>query len=245
MKIGFVGSHSGMTLAQRETLRNELINLEAKTLIHGDALESDPEAHVIGQKLALDIIKYPSNVYDKRAFTEGGVLAAAPADFPKRNKMIVEACDYFIIAPKKDSEEARSEAWVSFRHAMRNLVPRALILRDGSIQRSYQKVWLDSVRQPVIGWEWYKSAADTIASLQRQVVQELSLDYDLKENYGTGYDVLQFIKSEMIRDGYMPPRDIRIHAVDQVKRAKMLQIVDSIEDMRKQKLRFTNSNKLS
>jgi hypothetical protein len=93
-------------------------------------------------------------------------------------------------------------------------------------------LWLDDVRLPPSSeWVWVKTALDALKELRRSSYDVISLDHDLGEDAGTGYDVLTYLEAEVYRNPEFRAPEIRIHTANTVARARMLQAVASIKRM--------------
>jgi hypothetical protein len=93
------------------------------------------------------------------------------------------------------------------------------------------KLWLDDVRTPPgLDWVWVRTSLEAIKALRAGPFEVISLDHDLGEDAGTGYEVLQYIEAEVARNPeYEPPEEIIVHTANNVARARMLQAVASIQ----------------
>lgn len=96
------------------------------------------------------------------------------------------------------------------------------------------KLWLDDVRDPAehgaAGYVWVKTAAEAVAVLSRGGVRFASLDHDLPVattlgSLGplgeTGYAVVLWME----QNDAWPPDGVRVHSMNPVGRARMLQAV--------------------
>ena len=94
-----------------------------------------------------------------------------------------------------------------------------------------KSLWLDDVRNPPgPDWVWVKTSLDAIKALRADHFEVISLDHDLGEDAGTGYEVLQYIEAEVARKfEYLPPEVVIVHSANTVARARMLQAVASIQ----------------
>jgi hypothetical protein len=97
-----------------------------------------------------------------------------------------------------------------------------------------RSLWLDDVRTPPgPEWFWVKTSLDAIKALRAEEFEKISLDHDLGEDAGNGYEVLQYIEAEVFKDpGYRAPKTILVHSANTVARKRMLQAVESIERRR-------------
>lgn len=93
------------------------------------------------------------------------------------------------------------------------------------------KLWLDDVRTPPgPDWVWVKTSLDAIKALRADHFEVISLDHDLGEDAGNGYEVLQYIEAEVARNPqYTPPEKMVVHSANTVARGRMLQAIESIQ----------------
>jgi len=94
------------------------------------------------------------------------------------------------------------------------------------------KLWLDDRRESPPGWAWVKTPTATIALLQTDVVEELSLDHDLglwdeDGREQTGYDVLIWIEEQVVLHGFRPP-SLTVHSANSAARIRMEHALKSI-----------------
>lgn len=92
------------------------------------------------------------------------------------------------------------------------------------------KLYLDDERPTPEGWTRAFTATQAIDLLKAGNVEHLSLDHDLgaPEN-GTGYDVVLWIESEVVRNvNYVPPW-MSIHSANPVGRQNMERAMKSIQ----------------
>ncbi len=90
-------------------------------------------------------------------------------------------------------------------------------------------LWLDDERNPPgPDWAWAKTALEAIKLLRCQRFSIISLDHDLGEDAGTGYQVLLYLESEVFRNPEFECPEIRLHTANTVGRQRMQQAIDSI-----------------
>jgi len=76
------------------------------------------------------------------------------------------------------------------------------------------KVWLDDIRQMPEGFDCHvRTAAEAIGLLAKGGVTAISLDHDLGENDGTGYDVACWIRQAACV-GKLKKIDVAIHSAN-------------------------------
>lgn len=97
------------------------------------------------------------------------------------------------------------------------------------------KVWLDDRRPPYPhpdDWVWVRTPAEAIELLETGEVSELSLDHDLGLMEGdrelTGYDVVTWMERAVAREGFEPPRTIRVHSANPSAAARMERGIEAI-----------------
>jgi hypothetical protein len=98
-------------------------------------------------------------------------------------------------------------------------------------------LWLDDVRPAPEGYIQSNTSRTMIARLDLlhradKRVTLLSLDHDLGDDNGTGYDVLLWIEQKTALDAtYHPPQTIAIHSDNAGARGNMLRAIVSIENI--------------
>ncbi|MGL6263380.1 cyclic-phosphate processing receiver domain-containing protein [Aeromonas jandaei] len=82
------------------------------------------------------------------------------------------------------------------------------------------KLYLDDERKTPVGWIRVFWPDEAIAWLKTEMVTEISLDHDLGDDRGTGYDVILWIENEVMTNHFIPPK-IHIHSENVSARIKM------------------------
>ena len=91
------------------------------------------------------------------------------------------------------------------------------------------KIYLDDFRDaPSDDWIVFRSVPPLIAALKKRNVDVVSLDHDLGNYNGTGYDVLVWIENETATNPEYNPPEIRIHTSNPAARGRMESAVESI-----------------
>lgn len=91
-------------------------------------------------------------------------------------------------------------------------------------------LWLDDERTPPSSeWFWVKTALDAIKALRTANFEIVSLDHDLGEDAGTGYDVLLFLEAQVFTNPSFRAPEIRIHTANAAARVRMTLAAESIE----------------
>lgn len=91
------------------------------------------------------------------------------------------------------------------------------------------KLWLDDIRPAPEGWTWAKNANQAIMLLQSAEVEAISLDHDLGDGGGNGYEVAVFIERRA-SEGTEPPI-WRIHSANPVGVYKMRAALESADQL--------------
>jgi hypothetical protein len=87
------------------------------------------------------------------------------------------------------------------------------------------KVWLDDERPMPPGYDLHvKSASEAIALLARGGVEVISLDHDLGEERGTGYDVACYIE-QAAYSSELAQLEVLVHSANPVGRARIEQAI--------------------
>lgn len=134
-KIGFTGTRKGLTTKQKDIL---FLVFESKldeydTLIHGDCVGADVEAHKVALQFGFDIYGRPCNLNEQRAFAVEKCLSEPKAPLV-RNQDIVNDVDFLIACPGTDEEELRSGTWSTIRYARKKHKPMIIIFPDGKFR---------------------------------------------------------------------------------------------------------------
>ncbi len=132
MKIGFTGTRSGMTEAQREKVAAVLQELATEQVHHGDCIGADADLHAIARALNIAVVLHPPADAKARAFCSDAAEERAPKAFLKRNRAIVDETDVLIATPY-GPEQQRSGTWATIRYARKLERSRYVFMRDGSI----------------------------------------------------------------------------------------------------------------
>lgn len=129
MDVGFTGTQTGMTAAQKRTVARLLT--KAKTFRHGDCVGADSDAHDIAKDAGAWVVLHPPLNKSKRAFKEADEVLD-PKEYLDRNKDIVLACDLLIATPAEVDEQLRSGTWSTVRFARRMSREIVIVLPDGN-----------------------------------------------------------------------------------------------------------------
>ena len=132
MIVSFTGTRQGMTVYQIRSFVHLMYEYGMQTLIHGDCVGADADAHVVAMNQRIVVLKRPCNIERQRAFTDGGQVIAEPEPPLIRNKKIVDDGEQLIACPATHQEEQRSGTWATIRYAKRNHKPVTIIWPDGT-----------------------------------------------------------------------------------------------------------------
>lgn len=135
MKLGFTGTQSGMTEAQKAAFIEFIDDNEIDEFHHGDCIGSDSDAHVLVLESyrRIPIHLHPPTNPAKRAFCKGD-REFAPLPYLDRNREIVGLTNVLIATPK-GPEELRSGTWATIRYARKLGHPVVIVWPDGSSTR--------------------------------------------------------------------------------------------------------------
>lgn len=137
--ISFTGSRSGLTKPQSLVLLDKILERKLQyklvTLIHGDCIGADTDAHYIAMSEELEVRKRPCNIEPQRAFTLGGEIVSSPESPLQRNHKIVNDGNELISCPSGFGEKLRSGTWATTRYARKINKPILIIYPDGSFAK--------------------------------------------------------------------------------------------------------------
>lgn len=155
IQIGFTGTQSGMTTAQKQTIIKlfqalcwgkrglcEPGGFEPGELHFGDCIGADKELYTMS--LALPNVKRIGHIPDnnsKRAFCKYDE-ERPPKPYLDRNHDIVDESEILIATPKEYKEQLRSGTWATIRYAQKRGIKIVTIYPDGStlIQGPTEKI---------------------------------------------------------------------------------------------------------
>ena len=131
--VGFTGTRTGMTKAQREAVQRELAadgkDAPVIEFHHGDCVGADAQAHEIAVESKISVFLHPPTGDKLRAFCESD-FAYVPKPYLDRNKDIVNDTDYMLACPRGE-ETVRSGTWATIRYAVSKGKLVLIIYPDG------------------------------------------------------------------------------------------------------------------
>jgi hypothetical protein len=127
VRVSFTGTRYGCTPHQLKELKSWLHYNKASISLaaHGSCMGADVEFHNLVREIcgnAVFLAVYPSTASTRRA-VEGADFVDHPAPPLVRNKRIVIAGDFLLVAPRTMNEEVRSGTWHAFRFAKGRNMP--------------------------------------------------------------------------------------------------------------------------
>ena len=131
--FGFTGTRHGMTVAQKDTLRDFLRGSSGE-FHHGDCKGADSEAHDIADECGYGIVIHPPSNYKERAWREVPLHMMRPEKtYIARNQDIVLDTIALIAAPAEPTEQPRGGTWSTVRFGLNRGRTVIIILPDGKI----------------------------------------------------------------------------------------------------------------
>lgn len=132
MKVGFSGTSSGMTDAQKHSLRGLLPLLEATELHHGDSVGADTEAADLAWELGLRVVVHPPVDQKARANNLNFHEWREPKTHFARNRHIVDTTDALVVAPWS-AEKTEGGTWYTHDYAVKVRKDVYIICPDGTV----------------------------------------------------------------------------------------------------------------
>lgn len=129
MKIGITGTREGMTEDQFDQVWNFLKEkfTEGSEFHHGDCVGVDAEAALVAKEIGYKIVGHPGPSVDGlRAFFESDESRDPMSHF-KRNRTIVDSCDFLLVVPLQDCWQPRGGTWYTHDYARKKMVPLQVI----------------------------------------------------------------------------------------------------------------------
>lgn len=109
----------------------------------------------------------------------------------------------------------------------RQLSPFAKLANQRESYERGLKMWLDDERSMPEGFDLHvKTAKEAIDMIRKGGVSMVSLDHDLGDGNGTGYDVAKYIE-ESAFNGALIPVDVRVHSANPVGRANINRCIEN------------------
>ena len=104
------------------------------------------------------------------------------------------------------------------------------MIKESGTDEYDMKIWLDDERPMPEGYDRsVRTAAEAISILNSETATAISLDHDLGETCGTGYEVACFIEEGAFR-GTLSPMDVNIHSANPVGRDRMEQAINRAKE---------------
>ncbi len=140
MTLGFSGTRSGMTLAQRETVLRLLQELQPTKVRHGDCLGSDDEFADICHTFIPrpGIVAHPGvsargGDNHLRAYNPHSDEACEPKTHFARNRDIVDLSDRIIATPYQPEPQTNGGTWYTINYARKRSKIVYVVNPDGSL----------------------------------------------------------------------------------------------------------------
>jgi hypothetical protein len=135
--VGFTGSQTGMTDAQRVSVADLLEMFRADRprprFNYGFCVGADDQAAMIAGNLGYQLHAYPGDNPNKRGKTYPHVLHGQQPNLV-RNAMIVGDSTVLIATPAQRKEIRRSGTWATVRAARKAVVPVWIVWPDGAVE---------------------------------------------------------------------------------------------------------------
>lgn len=134
LHVGFTGTSQEISIQQFTDLSAVMLWLSTGydsqdiVLHHGDCVNADAIAHNMAVGLGWSVVKHPSTLSHKRAYTSGGETREAKPPL-KRNRDIVDETQILIAVPAQRKEVLRSGTWSTVRYARTKRRPIMLVLK--------------------------------------------------------------------------------------------------------------------
>ena len=121
MRIGFIGTHQGMSRSQKDALRSLLAEYRPTQLHHYGSAGADEEAD------AIFLTCCPS----------ARIVIHSPATgYLARNRELIRRCDMLVAAPETAEEQESGEVWSMIRYARVRNVTTVVLHPDSDGSRA-------------------------------------------------------------------------------------------------------------
>lgn len=137
MKLGFTGTASGMTRAQKAAFYHKVLRRSGLIIAefhHGDCVGSDAESHAMvrSENPGIHITGHPPRNPNKRAWCKCDELRPE-LPYLVRNHNIVDETDEVVATPSGFEEVLRSGTWATMRYTKKIDKTLRIIWPDGTI----------------------------------------------------------------------------------------------------------------
>jgi hypothetical protein len=132
--LGFTGTRSGMTDAQKNVFRRVILELKPTEFHHGDCVGADAEAHDIVRELLPEcrIVVHPPNKNELRAFKQGDLILKEDG-YLSRNRSIVLLSTILIGTPWEETHGVSGGTWYTIDYAKKLNKLGNIIWPDGRL----------------------------------------------------------------------------------------------------------------
>lgn len=133
LKLGFTGSSTPVSSAQRMKLVGLFAQLHPFVLHHGDCIEADHLAHMLARRLGMSIVLHPPTIGSKRAYCDYDERRGEQP-YLCRNHNIVLETEKLVAVPSSAFEQVRSGTWSTVRYARKLKRPIYIITPFGELE---------------------------------------------------------------------------------------------------------------
>jgi hypothetical protein len=138
--VSVTGTRSGMTKQQKDRLKLLIGQLQPTTLMHGDCVGADADAHEIARAAGLTVEIFPCDLHTQRARCDviTGPTTIHPIAKPlARNNAMVARADLTIAFPRSKKEQLRgSGTWQTVRRCRLARKRFLVVYPDGDVEAS-------------------------------------------------------------------------------------------------------------
>lgn len=133
--VGFSGTRTGMSAAQRAAFSDLLVRVGAQVLHHGDCVGADSDAHDAARELGLRVVGHPPVDPRLRAWRDCDELRDE-FEYLVRNGHIVAESSLLVATPAEPVEQPTGGTWWTVRRARERQVGCVVIAPDGTLSTS-------------------------------------------------------------------------------------------------------------
>lgn len=141
-RTGITATRDGLTVKQRRTFRQYVVERGGGEYHHGSCVGGDADAHAILRDVAKKVpmlvrivLHMPDN--PRHVAQCDGDEVRDPLPYLMRNHNIVDETRLLIGLPNGMREQLRSGTWATLRYARKMGHPLLIIFPDGSISRTF------------------------------------------------------------------------------------------------------------
>lgn len=135
MKIGVTGTRNGMSLVQKNIVKEVLSGLPSNSeLHHGDCIGVDAEVAEIAREFGFRVISHPPEKDELRAFHKSDEIRES-YNYLRRDRNIVDETEMLLVVPMHTEWQPKGGTWYTHDYAKKKNKPLEIIWPESKINK--------------------------------------------------------------------------------------------------------------